>query len=305
MNQNLEELLNKKVVKRIFNEKKEELGLSSNFDVMEIKRYPALAPETYTILYAILDNGQKRLFRGNASSENDRSNSIKILKFLEKDFSQGQFLIPKNHAYNSDYNLLLYENVDGEILTNELNLELADLEEKVELAAFWLAKLHSCGDNLDLPQYRFTFVEDYLIKTYPELTKNLNNRVQELNSQLSTRKKVLVHGDYQTNNIIINDNNIWVFDFNDSAIDNPMLDIASFLCQLRTMLLRFADIDDFPTLERKFLSSYKISDEERNDLKIYQKLYFIKILSSLSATLSDSDPKKKLILANIYKFYET
>jgi|GEM_PF-1903464 len=305
---NLENLLDKNIVKDILLPYRKELQLSENFEVREIKRFMVLAAETYVLSIEVNDGGQTYIFRGNASEKDSRSRSSLIINALNDiNFVDNHFFIPQNVVYIEDYNLIIYKQIEGEIFYKNLNIEPNLLEEKVKLCAQWLSKLHSSKISLNLPPYNFTFERNHLLQDFPEIAQKLDQTVNEAKENLKSDQKVIIHGDFQPNNIIFEGQRIAVIDFNDAAYDSPMIDVAGFLCQLHTMLLRKADEGIFAKLSKIFLSEYQkeilIGESMLNDLKIYQSLYYLKIFSSLNASnKSGVDTVSATDLENIYQF---
>src|SRR3990167_4965692 len=261
---NLEDLLNKDLARDLFLEYQKEGGLNDNFQIENIQRHLVLSPKTYALLYEIKFDGTIRKLRVNASGEETRQGAFQVMKFLANEFSGPQFFIPKVYFYDSDYNLVAYENVEGEILIDQLN-------------------------NL------------YLVKKiYPKLVDSGAGIIADLKKRISSDfEPKLIHGDYQPNNIIVDKDSITVFDFNDSRFDDPALDLAKFLSQLKVMLFRFADVKDFDNLKDAFLTNYHLNFNQ-NNFQIYSKMYYLQILCSLSASLAEDSEAQKTI-PEIYK----
>lgn len=308
MIKNPHDLLNKEIMQTVFLKFASRLNLSDDFYIEKIERFLAVAAESYILLYYLNDNGATKLIRGNASTAVSRLNAWEVMQILRQNsFSRDNYLIPRFAVFESDYNLLLYENIEGVVLINEMASNLQTLKVKIALAAGWLAKLHRLEYAVNLPKYQFQFNQEALARYYPDLAQNLAKIHKEALSHLQYDRRLLIHSDFQPNNMIIKDNHIWVFDFNDSVCDNPMIDVASFIAQLRTMLLRFGNPDHFAVLEQEFIKEYQkncpFTNILNNDLQIYKKLFYLKILASLSASLKDNEPNKKEILAKIYQYW--
>ena len=297
---NLSDLLDKNKVRELLLKYQEACGLGINFQIINISRHLVLSPKTFALLYEIDDQKGVHKVRVNASSEETRERAFQVMKFLEKDFSGPKFFIPKVFFYDKDYNLICYENIDGQLLINQLN-DL-HLPQKISLAGQWLKVLHSlAAPNFVLPKHEIFFNFEALGKFYPELAQEGPTIVQSLKAKLSSIPSKLIHGDYQPNNMIIGEEKITVFDLNDRQNADSALDLGKFLTQLKTMLFRFADLKNFEDLTSIFLSAYGLNYHQGN-FKIYQKLYFLQILCSLSASLAE-DPESKRTLPQIYQYY--
>lgn len=307
MNKNPNNLLYKTAMVEILSKHQKELDLTANFQLIEIKRSLALSPHSFILLVKIVDKNTLKLYRGNASTSTSRLTGFKTMKVLyENGFNFGNYKIPEHFIYDSNYNLLLYQDVPGEILIDQIKKN-EDVLKRIEDCSLWLKKLHYLKSQIHLAGYNFDVNTKDLNRFYPELAENCENAKKELLSRIKTREKILIHGDFQPNNIIIKNDTVWVFDFNDAALDNPAIDIASFLAQLRTMMIRFSGLNKYDNYKDSFLRNYyhqtRINNTIENDRKIYEKLLYLKILAALSATLEDSDPKKKEILEKIYNWY--
>ncbi|HLB95351.1 MAG TPA: aminoglycoside phosphotransferase family protein [Patescibacteria group bacterium] len=299
---NLEDLLNKDLARDLFLEYQKECGLNDNFQIENIQRHLVLSPKTYALLYEIKVDGTIRKLRVNASGEETRQGAFQVMKFLANEFSGPQFFIPKVYFYDSDYNLVAYENVEGEILIDQLNNLY--LVKKISLAAQWLNQFHRVEKlNIDLPGHETFFNFEALKKFYPKLVDSGAGIIADLKKRISSDfEPKLIHGDYQPNNIIVDKDSITVFDFNDSRFDDPALDLAKFLSQLKVMLFRFADVKDFDNLKDAFLTNYHLNFNQ-NNFQIYSKMYYLQILCSLSASLAEDSEAQKTI-PEIYKYWE-
>ncbi len=300
---NLEDLLDKNIVKTILMKYRNECNLSDCFEIVEINRAHVLSPLTYALLYTVVDGGNIKKIRANASGEETRIRGYKIMNLLGTDFTGPINYVPKPYFYCEDYNMVSYENVEGNILINDLK-DIAILGKKIKMSAFWLKKLHSGNYKIDfeLPHHKVDFNFEALKNYYFQLASDGERIVEELKSQLKDENKILIHGDYQPNNIIIDHDKITAFDFNDSQIENQSLDVAKFLTQLKVMLTRFSDVSLFPSFEKIFLNAYALDFNKENFL-IYSKIYYLQILCSLSASLA-GNPERETTLPKIFKYWE-
>lgn len=304
-------LLNKNKARALLLKFGRPLGLSKKLEVQDIQRFLTWREETYVLLYTITNEDNLRLIRGNASTKNSRLASFRIIKTLKKrSFTKGSFRIPSPSIFIKDYNLILYNNIEGETLIDEFksNPDIEILKKKIGLCAQWLVKFHTSGCFLKLPKYDIKFFKTALAKYYPQLARNLEKIKKNNLAKIRYHQPILIHGDFQPNNIIIRADKIWVYDFNDAALDNPMLDVASFLAQLRVMLFRFSKEDYYYSLEKIFLEEYQkslpINPLMAEDLKIYQHLYYLKILTWFCGILLEGDPEIKTLIPQVYQYWQ-
>lgn len=71
-------------------------------------------------------------------------------------------------------------------------------------------------------------------RTFPKISGEIQKRILEIEAQVNSLSQDaglygLCHGDFHMNNFFVEDNNIWVFDFDSSAYAHYMYDIASFV----------------------------------------------------------------------------
>ena len=261
-----------------------------------------LSPETYVLLYQIKDHGKMIKIRANASYEETRERSYDVMKFASHDFSGSTFLVPKACFYDPGYNMITYFEVDGVVFINQLSNP--DISKKITLIAQWLNKFHRLEKlNINLIEHQPFYNFKSLARFYPDLAKEGTEIIRDLKSKLSKFEEKLIHNDFQPNNIITSQDKITLIDFNDSQIDDPAIDLAKFLTQLKTMLFRFSDVSKFSNLENIFMQNYT-QDFNKENFKIYSKLSYLHIVSSLSASLLDGDVRKKEILTEVYKYFE-
>ena len=298
---NLDELLDKKRVRELLIKYQTQCQLSQNIVIKNIFRTMVLSPNTYAILLEIENNNLLRKIRINASNEETRERAYHVMKYLQPEFSGPKYFIPKIFFYDADYNLVAYENIEGPILIKQLADQ--EIQEKIILVSEWLEKLHSIPlPKIKLPKHEIFFNYEALKKYYPDLSKDAPKIIENLRNKLEKFSSKLIHGDYQPNNIIVNQNQITLFDFIDSHIDDPALDLAKFLSQLKVMLFRFADPGNYQELEKTFLENYQL-DYCRSNFRIYYKIYLLQILCTLSASLT-KDPEADTTLPEIKKYYE-
>lgn len=186
---------------------------------------------------------------------------------------------------------MLYEISDGDkIKYIRVNASAKDSRENAYLYMCKLAKVFS-GPQYFIPKVYF-FDHDYNAIAYKnadgDLLVDLIQRKQNLDQpialagqwlkELHTKTNpIIAHGDYQPTNIIINQNTISVFDFNDSGHGDTIIDVVSFLTQLKVMLLRFSSLSDYDRLKNIFIENYQLPYDQEIFIKLAkeknQKIY--------------------------------
>ncbi|MBM2820359.1 MAG: aminoglycoside phosphotransferase [Candidatus Berkelbacteria bacterium] len=304
---NLDNLLDYEKAQILLLKYESECGLSPNFKIEKIERHLVLSPKTYALRYEIRDNNLTKIIRLNASSEETRIRAYHVMKLIKDDFSGPIYLIPKVYFYDPEYNLVVYENIEGGLLIDQLKDQ--NLEEKIALSGQWLRKLHLLKVDFEepLPTHEVYFNFEALGKFYPDLAKQGDNILKELKGKLENEEQSLIHCDYQPTNIIIDNKKIFVIDFNDSQLGNPSLDVAKFLTQFKVMLTRFGDIKKYDNCKNIFLANYNLKYSQ-NNFKIYSAYYYLQILCSLASSFtsewSDDSKEAKETLPIIYQYWQ-
>lgn len=286
---NLEFLLEKKWVNDFFNKNSEQVfGSKKNFELVRIDRAYAMSPQSYNILYQFRINEQLFSIRASSSTLASRNQTYKTLKFVyENGFSGNKITVPKPIFYFEDINLMLYQNVTGPVLLYELKNIYEKLEPKILLAAQALKKIHQLskpGFNLSGPKWEFKIDR---INRYLHKEDKINEILINLNELLKNISTNFCHGDYQPNNLIIGEGKITIIDFGSVCLAGKELDIASFICQLETMLQRENNLQIFENLKKIFLENY--GNYDKKYFEAYSFYHSLQILDSLIAFF-ENDP---------------
>ena len=198
-----------------------------------------------------MEDGTIRTFtlRGSSDPSHNRRKSFYILQALRKaGFDQGPYLVQKPLGYFEEYHFLLYENFPGPSLMQDLQKGSLDCSEKIVKGIKWLAKFHAT-DLPDLPRiyYDWRNEQEKFQKLKTDLIKKFNDpegRISRVVDTLTESEKkllqpenfVLVHGDFQPNNILSADDQISVIDFNDAFFYDELFDLIYFRVQALYML---------------------------------------------------------------------
>lgn len=286
---NLDFLLSKEWVNDFFHKNYEKIfGFKKEFQITRIDRAYAMAPQSYNMLYQLQDDEQLYSIRASSSTLVSRSQTYRILKFVyENGFSGKEISVPKPIYYFEDINLMLYQNVTGEVLLYELKKTQEELAPKILLVAKALKKIHQLPKpdfNLDGPKWEFKIDR---IDRYLHEKDKIEKIIAKTNNALDGDSVVFCHGDYQPNNLIVGDGKITVIDFGSACLANKELDLASFICQIETMLLRSENLSIFENLKKIFFENY--GNYDKNYFNDYSFYYCLQILDSLIAFF-DNDP---------------
>jgi hypothetical protein len=148
--------------------------------------------------------------------------------------------IPQPIAYFRDLQMLLMEDVPGSPLSD--NLSSPQLADHLRAAARALAKIHRCPLTVD----RDYQVEDELssvergvsraLPVCPELAGPLEKTlgcIAVKARQVTCPKPVLVHRDFQFDQVLLGNDAVTVIDFDSICNADPALDVGNFLARLQ------------------------------------------------------------------------
>ncbi|OIP76305.1 MAG: hypothetical protein AUK09_02460 [Parcubacteria group bacterium CG2_30_36_38] len=269
---------------------------------------------------------RQRLF----TDENNPQRHYLVLKHLyTKNFSRE---VPRPLDYQKPYNLLLYEEVEGEALQQKLMRgEISFVLSFIPKIVFWLRKLHREnllkgrlaaleGSNRILLRDKKVEAKEmrhalFLTKKfYPQGTLSVKKVVEKLN-KLRRKKKnwflekenyALCHYDVHFGNFLTSDRQLKVIDFSDACFYDPLADLACFLVQTESMLEYYqrkkAKII-LPRIKNQIINLYFKRQPERRE--IFRLKYFeIRRLVSMFTSLifvEGEEKNKKLMLDDFKK----
>ena len=262
-------LLDQKEAQDFLNQNAERIfGSTAKIELISIERSKTYNPEAFNILYHIKRDSQEEDLRVSTSETLSKEPNFNVLSFLfNNGFSEKPFFVARPVAYLKPENILFYENVVGQKFADLLDQGNTRLRSLTQLFAKLARKIHS----LEKPTFALfnssKFFAEYktelIIQNFPEL-ENLNNVLDQIKTKLAEGKpETFCHGDFNPNNFVLNNDKIYLIDFDLSCIFYPEHDLASYLTHLRMMLNNLDKIDVFTELRQTFLSEYQYYDEER------------------------------------------
>lgn len=171
--------------------------------------------------------------------------NIRTEFLLLKNTDGGNFKIPRPYFFDEEDKIIVMEYINGDRLSNILRKPWYSKKEKMKLIkkiAKNLGKFHiRSTNNIKIKKYLKT-----LSGTYKDLKIGKNNIICQ------------VHGDFNPRNIIINENDTYLVDFEDSCYGSPLIDVYYFIDSLYVVscLNPFLSEKFRKTLEDTFLKSY-------------------------------------------------
>lgn len=274
--------LDKDWVKDFFNQNALNIfGEQQKVIVNQIKRSKNLNPTSYNILYDLMVGGEQLFVRASTSTKYDVDYSFKTMELLyNHGFNTGDIQVPRPYVFFDEFNLMFYKDVPGEIFKKSLNDDIAVLIKKVKMSALALKKIHSV-EKLDYHvwDHDWGYNNEKIIANFKELGAKLPvMRKELLDIVRADSKPCLCHGDFQPDNIVFNEDKLYVIDFGSVTLADRELDIASFIIKIKTMLPVNGDSSNFESLKAEFLNSY--GDFDKQKFKAYTALYSLRILNS-------------------------
>jgi aminoglycoside phosphotransferase (APT) family kinase protein len=140
------------------------------------------------------------------------------------------------------------------------------LESYVILAATWLAKLHSISNltyrniySMQMEEEKLNEWSQHLGWLYPDFAKKIHNilsLILDTERSLDPKRFVIIHGDFNPNNIFVDGNDLTVIDFEDSYIFDPAKDLGYFLAKLLQVKRKYSLSMNMDALQKHFLDKY-------------------------------------------------
>ncbi|PIZ98508.1 MAG: hypothetical protein COX77_04275 [Candidatus Komeilibacteria bacterium CG_4_10_14_0_2_um_filter_37_10] len=226
-------------------------------------------------LYFINRDGQEENcdYFFSASTDNNRYQSYLLMKHLARaNFGSKIVVVATAVDYLKTQQCLIYRGVPGETMHELLLSDAANKTALIKLAAQWLKYWHqlSSADYQDIDLANgYLYLSSpqasrscYLLaETFPrwgKIAKELITRQVYYEKKFWPRKKSIVHGDYQLENLIINSdrNSAGMVDLTDVVIGNPYRDLGTFIQQLGFMLRLYHPKQQIYNWKRIFLEEY-------------------------------------------------
>jgi hypothetical protein len=221
---------------------------------------------------------------------NERGERIKDKMQVLKRACGSRPLIPEPYGYLPNHRMLILEGISGEPLSDILHDCTGEADRR---AATALSDLHSCGARLPKLWRLVDEVSvltrriDILGRNRPELHSPLLNLTTELwarePSDLSSPAPL--HRDFYPAQVIAQNGAIAFVDLDDSAMGDPLIDVANFMAHITLLSFRrFTDPDGLAKTRRAFLDAYRERNPhlETENLPFYEASTLIRLASLAS-----------------------
>jgi phosphotransferase family enzyme len=201
----------------------------------------------------------------------------KVFETLQELWSRGfadrKLTISEPLAYDPRWQLLLLGHSKGKLLRN-LILAQPDLEQALEGAAEWLAKLHGCG----IPRGRRYSLEGHL-RTLGARTRELEQvspdaarrygevliGIERHAHDIEKRSAGPTHRDFSPDHLIVDGNRFTGLDFDEFCQYDPLFDVAHFIAHVGYLgLLHSGSLHQFDSLAARFCTAYKSCTRNRS-----------------------------------------
>jgi hypothetical protein len=221
---------------------------------------------------------------------NDRGRRIRDKMRMLRDACSSQPLIPEPYGYLPDHRMLILEGIPGKPLSDLLHDGTGEAGRR---AATALSDLHSCearlprlwglADEVSVLTRRI----DILGRNRPEL----NSALLSLTTDLWAREPSRIsgpsplHRDFYPAQVIARNGEIAFVDLDDSAMGDPLIDVANFMAHVTLLSFkRFSDPDRLAKARRAFLNAYRERnpDLETENLPFHEASTLIRLASLAS-----------------------
>lgn len=221
---------------------------------------------------------------------NDRGQRIRDKMQMLRDACSDQPLIPEPYGYLPDHRMLILQGISGEPLSDLLHDPDGEVGRRAGTA---LSDLHACGARLPKLWGLANEISvltrriDILGRNRPEL----GNPLLDLTTELWAREPSDVsgpsplHRDFYPAQVIAQDGAIAFVDLDDSAMGDPLIDVANFVAHITLLSFkRFTDPNRLAKARRAFLDAYRERNPhmETENLPFFEASTLIRLASLAS-----------------------
>lgn len=223
----------------------------------------------------------------------------KILKFLAKYFSQGQWQVPDPIMYDKKTKALVYRELTGPNLYALFEQKQENLEPLFKSFGQWIAKMHAIGpskifkahdlsmDELD-PAKILNDIKKKDVALYKEIIQMIKAMARLQKKMFAkSRKRVLVHGDLHPENVILISEKpeLGLIDLENASLSDREQDLGSFLEQVEIMAGHRYDKETVEQFKNIFLTSYLKAANLKLSPDMAQKILFFKSFFGLKGAI--------------------
>lgn len=290
---------NRKFILKFLNKNKKKLDIDNEIAEVELNIHHRRCNEQskrLIVTYNFTDGEKEkkytakiRIFKGNNFAHKSWFMSNLIWESIRADNKY----IARPIYYFHEYGLFIYETASGKSLGEILkknNLSDAEKSERIVLATKYLAELHKI-DISGIEKRKFllsnsvfthiNFLEEFIKwgrENYEIRIKEAIKKARKEAKNFSTIKKTLIHGDFQIENFIFNGMDMKLIDFDDSEINDPLIDVGNFLVQMFYGGIMGRGTDKFRKI---FLEEYIKANDKLDKRFINERLNLYIVIAKL------------------------
>lgn len=240
----------------------------------------------------------KRLFFTGHSNGSRMQTCKKQIYLYQSGFNQGQYQVPKALKYFPQVKGMFYEAVVDDNMFELIELQSSGLEAKINKVAGWIHKLHNlpCPKNNQLfPRHQFNLktldpaknlskIKISYPKFYQETIK-ITRPIIKFTSQVKNQfSPSIIHGDLHPQNVLVAKTRIFVVDYTELALGDPLYDLGSFCQQFGFMAKDSFPLETIKEYNWLFLACYqKLNKRKFTAKEILRLNYYQAWLAAKSA----------------------
>jgi thiamine kinase-like enzyme len=290
---------NKNFVLNFLNKHKEELKIEKEVKDLDLKihhRGHSDYSKRLIVTYRFNDGSRKRsctakirIYKGG----NLANKSWFMSKSIWNSIKGTDKYIAKPLHYFADYGLFVYETAKGESFGEILKhntLSDKNKGKKIKKATKYLAELHKV-DMVKIEKRNFltgnnifthlNFLEEFVKWGREEHEVRIKEAIKKVKKEIknfSDIKKTLIHGDFQIENFIFDKDEMKLIDFDDSELNDPLVDVGNFLVQIFYGGIMGESTDYFRGV---FLEEYLKANEQLDKRFLNERLNLYIVIAKL------------------------
>ena len=230
----LSEIVEPEKVKKHFPLSAEALEKISDVKIEVANYRPELRCATKYEIQA--EHFSQTLFAKTFADESGAEIFVRMKMLSEESHAEG-FKIALPLAYNNALHTIWQEGLKGLPIIETINkFNAQSIIEKIGsgLAALHRSKI-SCPNKITIEDHLVELRKktDKLIREFPSLQPQLETALRDLERDQPTQNSLqIIHGDFHINQLMLSDERIVLFDFDEFAMGDPLQDIANFIADL-------------------------------------------------------------------------
>lgn len=252
----------------------------SEIKILPIKEYRDKRSFSLVVVYII---NKKKKITGLANSDNKKEYAFKINKFLAD-----KSAVPKPYYYFKSHGLMLREYLPGKTLEKKIERKTLSLDTALKITE-WLKIFQKIkppsfikkGVNFYNMENNIKILKKRKIKEAKIIEKNFREIKREIKKkERKNQKPVMVHGDFNPFNLILNNKKITVIDLENVHLGDRIIDIANFCSHLYTLAELKITEKEKKLSEKNFLkASGFFSLSEKKGFEVYKKYFNLLAIS--------------------------